>query len=176
MQVESDIKPFKGLLMGLFFMSVGMDMQFGVFARSWAPILASLCALVLGKLGIMMLLGKPSGVSNLSAIRAGLYVAPGGEFAFVVFSEAVEKGLLTAGQTAPIVFMVVLSMAITPYLAVRCHCTACLRLRIVCDAQTRAITAGTAGRPHRHSQSITPNAPCARMCGCWVCYDGLAYQ
>lgn len=118
-QVESDIKPFKGLLMGLFFMSVGMDMQFGVFFRNWASVLGSLAALIFGKLGIMMLLGKPSGLTPLSAARSGLYVAPGGEFAFVVFNEAVEKGLLSAGECAPIVFMVVLSMAITPYLGVR---------------------------------------------------------
>jgi Kef-type K+ transport system membrane component KefB len=118
-QVESDIKPFKGLLMGLFFMSVGMDMQFAVFFRNWATVLASLVALVVGKLAIMMAIGKPAGLSTLSALRSGLYLAPGGEFAFVVFSEAVEKGLLTANEVAPIVFMVVLSMAITPYLGVR---------------------------------------------------------
>lgn len=119
MQVESDIKPFKGLLMGLFFMSVGMDMQFAVFFANWPTVLGSLLALVFGKLGIMMLIGKPSGLTPLAAARSGLYIAPGGEFAFVVFAEAVEKGLLTASQVAPIVFMVVLSMAITPYLGVR---------------------------------------------------------
>jgi Kef-type K+ transport system membrane component KefB len=119
MQVESDIKPFKGLLMGLFFMSVGMDMQFAVFISSWATVLGSLVALVLGKLAVMMLIGKYSGLTLLSAIRSGLYIGPGGEFAFVVFAEAVEKGLLSATEIAPIVFMVVLSMAITPYLGVR---------------------------------------------------------
>ena len=118
-QVESDIKPFKGLLMGLFFMSVGMDMQFKVFLQSWTTVLGSLAALIVGKLGIMMLVGKAFGLSNIAAIRSGLYVAPGGEFAFVVFAEAVEKGLLSATEVAPIVFMVVLSMAITPYLGVR---------------------------------------------------------
>jgi Kef-type K+ transport system membrane component KefB len=117
--VESDIKPFKGLLMGLFFMSVGMDMQFSVFFRNWTTVLGSLAMLIFGKLGIMMLLGKPSSLSIIASARSGLYIAPGGEFAFVVFNEAVAAGLLSAAQVAPIVFMVVLSMAITPYLGVR---------------------------------------------------------
>jgi Kef-type K+ transport system membrane component KefB len=118
-QVESDIKPFKGLLMGLFFMSVGMDMQFSVFFANWISVMASLAALIVGKLAVMMAISRPVGVSTLSAIRSGLYLAPGGEFAFVVFGEAVQKGLLTSTEVAPIVFMVVLSMAITPYLGVR---------------------------------------------------------
>jgi Kef-type K+ transport system membrane component KefB len=107
--------------MGLFFISVGMEISFGVFFRNWPLVLGSLLALLVGKVAIMALAGRPFGLSKLSAIRSGLYLAPGGEFAFVVLNEAVSAGLLPAADIPVIFFMVVVSMAMTPYLAVRTH-------------------------------------------------------
>ena len=119
LQVESDIAPFKGLLLGLFFISAGMEVSFATFFANVPLIIGSLVALIAGKTALMFAAGLPFGLSKVSALRSGLYIAPGGEFAFVVLAEAVQAGLLPAGDMRAIFFMVVLSMAITPYLAVR---------------------------------------------------------
>eukprot|EP00892_Ulva_mutabilis_P009068 jgi/Ulvmu1/6533/UM003_0166.1 len=117
LQVESDIAPFKGLLLGLFFISAGMEVSFATFFANAPLIIGSLAALIAGKTALMFAAGLPFGLSKVSALRSGLYIAPGGEFAFVVLAEAVQAGLLPAGDMRAIFFMVVLSMAITPYLA-----------------------------------------------------------
>lgn len=117
--MESDIAPFKGLLLGLFFISAGMEVSFATFFSNVPLIVGSLVALIAGKTALMFVAGLPFGLSKVSAGRSGLYIAPGGEFAFVVLAEAVQAGLLPAGDMRAIFFMVVLSMAITPYLAVR---------------------------------------------------------
>ncbi|KIY91498.1 hypothetical protein MNEG_16466 [Monoraphidium neglectum] len=70
LQVESDILPFKGLLMGLFFMTVGMQISVGLFVAQWKTIVASIVLLVAGKLGVMMLAGQMFGLSRMSALRA----------------------------------------------------------------------------------------------------------
>lgn len=128
MQVESDIAPFKGLLMGLFFISVGMEISVGVLIQHAPVIFGSLLAMLVGKTAIMAAIGPLFGVSRLSAVRSGLYLAPGGEFAFVVLNEAVGVGLMPASHIPILFIMVVLSMALTPYLAVRplVPCNSCL--------------------------------------------------
>lgn len=141
LQVESDIAPYKGLLMGLFFISVGMEISFGVFLQNWPRVLGSLFALLVGKVAIMALVGRPFGLSKLSAARSGLYLAPGGEFAFVVLNEAVSGGLLPAADIPVIFFVVVVSMAVTPYLAVRAT-----RLLLAC-------------RPERHRWARPVGSP-----------------
>jgi Kef-type K+ transport system membrane component KefB len=118
LQVESDIKPFKGLLLGLFFISAGMEISFSAFYQNMPMIIGSLFALIAGKTALMFASGIPFGLSKLSAVRSGMYIAPGGEFAFVVLGEAAQRGLLGSNEMRAIFFMVVLSMAITPYLAV----------------------------------------------------------
>lgn len=122
-QVESDIKPFKGLLLGLFFISAGMEISFSSFYHNAPMIIGSLFALIAGKTAMMFAAGIPFGLSKLSAARSGMYIAPGGEFAFVVLGEAARLGLLESTEMRAIFFMVVLSMALTPYLAVRLFIT-----------------------------------------------------
>lgn len=117
-QVESDIKPFKGLLLGLFFINAGMEVSFSTFYHNMPMIIGSLFALIVGKTALMFAAGIPFGLSKLSAVRSGMYIAPGGEFAFVVLGEAASRGLLPSTEMRAIFFMVVLSMALTPYLAV----------------------------------------------------------
>jgi Kef-type K+ transport system membrane component KefB len=121
LQVESDIKPFKGLLLGLFFISAGMEISLSAFYSNMPMIIGSLFALIVGKTALMFAAGIPFGLSELSAVRSGMYIAPGGEFAFVVLGEAALQGLLASDEMRAIFFMVVLSMALTPYLAVCTH-------------------------------------------------------
>eukprot|EP00798_Chlamydomonas_sp_ICE-L_P010069 gene10069-7965_t len=117
MQVESDIAPYKGLLLGLFFMSVGMEISGSLFVARWKEVLAGIVLLIGGKLAIVAAVGPMFGLSRTAAIRAGLLIAPGGEFAFVAFGEAVAKGVLPAELTSVLYLVVALSMAFIPYLA-----------------------------------------------------------
>ena len=117
LQVESDIAPYKGLLMGLFFMTVGMQISVGLFMEQWKTIVVSIVALIAGKLAVMVAAGHAFGLSRVAALRAGLLLASGGEFAFVAFGEAVAKGVLPAELTGVLYMVVALSMALVPYLA-----------------------------------------------------------
>ncbi|CAL6418941.1 unnamed protein product [Bathycoccus prasinos] len=76
------------------------------------------CAWYSGKLGVIFAIGPIFNVSRLNCFRAGLYIAPGGEFAFVTFAEAMRVGLLSTTLIAKVSLAVSISMAITPYLAI----------------------------------------------------------
>ena len=116
-QVESDIAPFKGILMGLFFMTVGMEISMSLFAAKFKSVLAALALLIAGKVAIMTAVGQAFGLSLVQAFRAGLLLSPGGEFAFVLYGEAVAKGLFGAALAQEMFLVVALSMALTPFLA-----------------------------------------------------------
>jgi len=116
-QVESDIAPFKGILMGLFFMTVGMEISMSLFAAKFKSVLAALALLIAGKVAIMTAVGQAFGLSMVQAFRAGLLLSPGGEFAFVLYGEAVAKGLFGAALAQEMFLVVALSMALTPFLA-----------------------------------------------------------
>ena len=102
LQVESDIAPYKGLLLGLFFMTVGMQISVGLFLQQWRTIVAAIVVLIAGKLGVMLAAGQLFGLSRMASLRAGLLLASGGEFAFVAFGEAVSKGVLPVELTSKV--------------------------------------------------------------------------
>lgn len=117
LQVESDIAPYRGLLLGLFFMTVGMSMDPKLLLSNFPSISVILGLLIIGKTLLVTFVGRLFGVSTIAAIRVGLMLAPGGEFAFVAFGEAVNQGLLSP-QLSSLLFLVVgISMALTPWLA-----------------------------------------------------------
>ncbi|KAK1307744.1 hypothetical protein QJS10_CPA09g01627 [Acorus calamus] len=117
LQVESDIAPYRGLLLGLFFMTVGMSIDPKLLMSNFPVVLGTLSVLIAGKTLIVALVGKIFGVSSIAAIRVGLLLAPGGEFAFVAFGEATNQGIMSS-QLSSLLFLVVgLSMALTPYIA-----------------------------------------------------------
>ncbi|KAL3649543.1 K(+) efflux antiporter 1, chloroplastic [Castilleja foliolosa] len=117
LQVESDIAPYRGLLLGLFFMTVGMSIDPKLLLSNFPVISGTLVLLLAGKTFLIALVGRLFGISLVSALRVGLLLAPGGEFAFVAFGEAVNQGIMSS-QLSSIIFLVVgLSMALTPYLA-----------------------------------------------------------
>ncbi|KAK7394805.1 hypothetical protein VNO78_15344 [Psophocarpus tetragonolobus] len=117
LQVESDIAPYRGLLLGLFFMTVGMSIDPKLLLSNFPVITGTLALLICGKTMLVSLMGRMFGISLISAIRAGLLLAPGGEFAFVAFGEAVNQGIMSS-QLSSLLFLVVgISMAITPWLA-----------------------------------------------------------
>ncbi|KAF5451566.1 hypothetical protein F2P56_026664 [Juglans regia] len=117
LQVESDIAPYRGLLLGLFFMTVGMSIDPKLLVSNFPIISGTLGLLIGGKTILVALVGRLFGISIISAIRVGLLLAPGGEFAFVAFGEAVTQGIMSS-QLSSLLFLVVgISMAITPWLA-----------------------------------------------------------
>ncbi|XP_058075891.1 K(+) efflux antiporter 2, chloroplastic [Magnolia sinica] len=117
LQVESDIAPYRGLLLGLFFMTVGMSIDPKLLLSNFPVILGALSLLIGGKTILVALVGKLFGISPIAAIRVGLLLAPGGEFAFVAFGEAVNQAIMSP-QLSSLLFLVVgISMALTPWLA-----------------------------------------------------------
>ena len=117
LQVENDIAPFRGLLLGLFFMTVGMTIDPMTFTKSAFNIIAMMIGIVTAKIAVVAAVGPLFGLSVLNCVRAGMYIGPGGEFAFVTFAEAVRVGLFNPEIATQLNLAVVLTMAITPYLA-----------------------------------------------------------
>ncbi|KAI4369894.1 hypothetical protein MLD38_018289 [Melastoma candidum] len=117
LQVESDIAPYRGLLLGLFFMTVGMSIDPKLLVSNFPVISGTLALLIGGKTILVALIGRAFGISIISAIRVGFLLAPGGEFAFVAFGEAVNQAIMPP-QLSSLLFLVVgISMALTPWLA-----------------------------------------------------------
>jgi len=117
LQVENDIAPFRGLLLGLFFMTVGMTINPMTFAQNSLNIIAMMFGIVTSKIAVVAAVGPFFGLSVLNSFRSGMYIGPGGEFAFVTFAEAVRVGLFSASIATQLNLAVVLTMAMTPYLA-----------------------------------------------------------
>ena len=115
-QVEADIAPFRGILLGLFFVTVGFEIDVGLIARN-LPIVSAIVASILGlKAGILAVLCKAFGLSGSTAVRTGLILSQGGEFAFVAFGLARSLGILDKATTKMLLTCVSLTMALTPFL------------------------------------------------------------
>ncbi|WP_342650185.1 monovalent cation:proton antiporter-2 (CPA2) family protein [Pseudomonas sp. REB1044] len=116
-ELESQIEPFKGLLLGLFFISVGMGANLGLLLDAPVLLLGLTLLLVAVKLPLLMLVGRAvGGLSRVSALRLGLVLAAGGEFAFVVFKLGKDEGLFDAYTYDLLLMTITLSMALTPLL------------------------------------------------------------
>jgi CPA2 family monovalent cation:H+ antiporter-2 len=141
-QVEGDIQPFRGLLLALFFMTVGMGLNLELLRQQWALLLGLLVALLLAKAAILLLLSRGFGLSLAIAAAVALMLAQGSEFGFVLFALAQQAGALSA-PTAQIALLVVgLSMAITPVL-LRSSREALRRLERPSDQPHDALVADT---------------------------------
>lgn len=113
-ELETDIEPFKGLLLGLFFISVGASIDFNVLARQPLLILGLVVGLMLLKGLVLFGLGRFFRQSLSQNLLFAMALAQGGEFCFVLFSFAQQSRVLPAEITAPLVVVVALSMALTP--------------------------------------------------------------
>ncbi len=113
-ELEADIEPFRGLLLGLFFISVGMSVDVGLIAANWPALLAAVSVLVLIKTATLYGVARLFGHDHDTALRAALTLAQGGEFGFVLFSTAVAAGVMAPDHANLLVAVVALSMAATP--------------------------------------------------------------
>jgi len=112
--LESDIEPFKGLLLGLFFISVGMAVDFGLLLENPLPIIALTAALVALKAAVLYAIARISGLDARQRAVFSLTLAQGGEFGFVLFGFAVAAGAMEAAVADLLTLAVGLSMACTP--------------------------------------------------------------
>lgn len=112
--LEADIEPFRGLLLGLFFIAIGMTLDLDTVQGQWALVLTLVAAVMGVKTLVIMGLAKLFGKDWLSALKMGLLLSQGGEFGFVLFAEA-QRGLLLEPQAVQLFGAVVtVSMALTP--------------------------------------------------------------
>jgi len=116
--LESDIEPFKGLLLGLFFIAVGMSIDFGILFRDPLLIMGLALLLVLIKASVLYLLGRVYGLPARQLPLFALVLSQGGEFAFVLFGVAQVFGVLPTEVTDTLIVTVALSMLTTPLLMV----------------------------------------------------------
>lgn len=115
-QVEADIMPFKGLLLGLFFISVGMALDLSVLLDSLGWLLFSLAGLLALKTAITTGLALAFGLTRPEAVRTGLSLAEAGEFAFVILASALTFKLIPPETGQFMAVLAGLSMALTPLL------------------------------------------------------------
>jgi CPA2 family monovalent cation:H+ antiporter-2 len=115
-QVGTDIRPFHDVLLGLFFITVGMMLDWHILLERWALVLALLTVPLLLKAGVILLLARGMGATTGVSLRTGLYLAQAGEFGFVLLSLTQEHGLVEPALMNPVLAAMVLSMLATPFL------------------------------------------------------------
>ncbi|MEP7181768.1 MAG: monovalent cation:proton antiporter-2 (CPA2) family protein [Betaproteobacteria bacterium] len=115
-QVEEDIKPFRDVLLGLFFVTVGMTLDLRMVAAHWVYVLVLLIGPVVAKLVLVVLLSRLFGAPLGTALRTGFYLAQAGEFALVMLALAYDSGLVGPPLTQAVLAAMVLSMLSAPLL------------------------------------------------------------
>ncbi|WKE67227.1 cation:proton antiporter [Gallaecimonas kandeliae] len=124
-QLHADIEPFKGLLLGLFFMAIGMVLKLELLWTAPLTVLGALALFLLVKVGVLWPLARLWGHNGVKALQLAVILSEGGEFAFVLASQAGSRGLFSPFQQQLLVLVVGLSMVLTPWLfaAVKRLCT-----------------------------------------------------
>ncbi len=113
-ELKADIEPFKGLLLGLFFMAVGMSADVGLLRAQPLLLFGLALGLIVIKAAIMYGIARLRGADNESAQRTAVMLSEGGEFAFVLFSSALALGVLEQATARLLVLVVTLSMLLAP--------------------------------------------------------------
>ena len=146
-QVIADIQPFRGILLGLFFMAVGMSIDFGLLGRQPALIAGLVLALLLVKSAILWVLCRLMGIDTPNATRVAMLLSQSGEFGFVIFGLAAVSGVLPESLFHIQVLLVALSKTTTPLMANFCeYLGRCMnRSLIPHDVSTGHVEAG---EPH----------------------------
>jgi CPA2 family monovalent cation:H+ antiporter-2 len=115
-QVETDIRPFHDVLLGLFFITVGMSLDWHIVVERWALVAMLLVLPLAFKLALVTLLARLLGATAGVSLRTGLYLAQAGEFGFVLLALAQDRALLPEWLAHPVLASMVLSMLATPFI------------------------------------------------------------
>jgi len=117
-QLEADIEPFRGILLGLFFISVGMSLDLSVIVTQWHLVIGCVIGFMVAKaIGIYLVARLFHAPHGEAVYRAALF-AQGGEFAFVLYAAAANVGIFTGEINAALTAAVIISMALTPLLVI----------------------------------------------------------
>ena len=114
--VENEIRPFRDVLMGLFFISIGTQFDWRVIIEEPFTVIVLTLGLVVGKGVAVMIITALSGFERGIAVRSGILLGQGSEFGFAVLALAITTGLLSFDLSQPIIAAIILSMAISPML------------------------------------------------------------
>jgi len=117
-ELESNIEPFKGLLLGLFFISVGAGIDFALLFAEPLVVIGLTAALILGKFLVLFILAKSNKLAKPDAWLFSVALAQGGEFAFVLFAFASTSGVLPTGLIGLLTLVVATSMLLTPLMLI----------------------------------------------------------
>ncbi len=113
-QLEADVEPFRAILLGLFFLSVGMALDIGVVISDWRIVVAGLAAFMVVKALVIYVVARLFRARHHEALERAALFAQGGEFAFVLYGAAAGAGVIDAQASAALTAIVILSMALTP--------------------------------------------------------------
>ena len=114
-ELEADIEPFRGVLLAIFFIAVGLSLKLDVILDNWLLIVLAVPVMMLIKAAVIYALSRVSGSSHNDAVRIAGLLPQGGEFGFVLFSAAsASGGLFSANTASMLIAIVTLSMALTP--------------------------------------------------------------
>ncbi|MFT4160861.1 MAG: monovalent cation:proton antiporter-2 (CPA2) family protein [Shinella sp.] len=113
-QLEADIEPFRGILLGLFFLGVGMAIDLSVIAANWKLVLASVAGYMVAKTLLIYVVARLVGTCHGESLERAVLMAQGGEFAFVLYAAAVAAGILNGEQNAILTATIIISMVLTP--------------------------------------------------------------
>ncbi|MBJ9720528.1 cation:proton antiporter [Acinetobacter calcoaceticus] len=117
-QIEADIEPFRGILLGLFFLGVGMSLDLSVVAQNWQLIVSGVIALMFAKALMIYIVARITKSPHTEALDRALLMAQGGEFAFVLFSAALSAQVIDSTIKSNLTAIVVLSMVLTPIVGI----------------------------------------------------------
>jgi CPA2 family monovalent cation:H+ antiporter-2 len=116
-ELEADIEPFRGILLGLFFMAVGLSLELQVVLDNWLLILISVPLIMLAKTLVIYLLSRIAGSPPIKALKVATLLSQGGEFGFVLFTAAAASGVFPQATASLLIAMVTVTMALTPLVA-----------------------------------------------------------
>lgn len=114
-QLEADIEPFRGILLGLFFLAVGMSLDMGTVLAAWPTILLYVVCYMAVKIAAIYLVARLTKSGHRQALERAMFMAQGGEFAFVLFATASAAGLIGGPQNAVFTAAIIVSMVLTPF-------------------------------------------------------------
>ena len=113
-ELEADIEPFRGILLGLFFMAVGLSLDLGVVLDNWLAILVAVPTIMLAKTVVIYVVCRIGGSTRPNAFKDATLLSQGGEFGFVLFTAAAASGVFSVSTASLLVAIVTVTMALTP--------------------------------------------------------------